>query len=153
MAFGLRRTDFHGVHTAGGWNLKLYTICADRQAASDALLTAAREEARHALPELNGHGFLIVHRGEDAIWLLVHWWQTDILCQRLFFAAEDSTRFVPAEPHLFACVWELHVIDHERRSWAINGLGATSGGLDRYLDDGLTVPAGTPLTIRPENQM
>jgi hypothetical protein len=146
MSFALRRTDFHGVIALGGWRLKLYAISADGGTASDALLTAARATADSALPDQEGCGFLIVHRGEDAIWLLVHWWQEDILCQRLFRASEETaSAFAAAEPHLFACVWELHVIDHERRSWAANGLGISSDGVRRYLDDAITVAAGASL--------
>jgi hypothetical protein len=144
VTFLLRRTDFHGVVRLAGWRLKLYTISAAGRDVSEALLDRARETASAALPGGDGCGFLIVHSGEDAIWLLVHWWQGDILCQRLLRATDD-TRFAVAEPHLFACVWELHVIDHERRSWASNGLGARSDGVRSYLGDAITVAAGTPL--------
>ncbi|MCP2253838.1 hypothetical protein LY13_002596 [Prauserella aidingensis] len=38
------------------------------------------------------------------------------------------------------------VVDHERRSWALNALG--TGDVDGYLGDTLTVPAGAELAAR-----
>ena len=140
-SFSLRRTDFHGVRDVGGRSMKVYAISADGAATSDELLDSACATAASVLPS-GGFGFLIVHRGEDAVWLLVHWWQDDILCQRLLRGGAGGA-FVPAAPELFACVWELHVIDHERRCWASHALG--SGDVAEYLGDGLTVAAGAPL--------
>ncbi|WP_242184579.1 hypothetical protein [Saccharopolyspora soli] len=142
VTFTLRRTDFHGLVVAGEWRLKLYAISADGQGVPEQLRDGAVETARSHLPAGSGCGFLIVHRGEDATWLLVHWWQGDILCQHLLRAGGTAGGFEPAEDHLFACVWELHVIDHERRSWAINGLDGSPEGLRRYLGDAMTVQAG-----------
>ncbi|MBB3661627.1 hypothetical protein FB384_000531 [Prauserella sediminis] len=140
----LRRTDFHGLREVDGRQLKVYTISADGNPTDDELLKSAVDTASTVLPATAAAGdcgFVIVHRGEDAVWLLVHWWDGDILCQRLLRDGEDG--FVPADPQLFACVWELHVIDHERRSWAVHALGA--GDVDGYLGDTLTVPVGAEL--------
>ncbi|GAA1228574.1 hypothetical protein GCM10009676_08760 [Prauserella halophila] len=145
-SFALRRTDFHGLRDVGGRHLKVYTISADGNPTGEALLESAVGIASTVLPDApapGGCGFVIVHRGEDSTWLLVHWWDGDILCQRLFRGGEGG-EFVPAQPELFACVWELHVIDHERRSWAVHVLG--TGDVDGYLGDTLTVPAGAELT-------
>ncbi|GAA1205404.1 hypothetical protein [Prauserella alba] len=142
-SFALRRTDFHGLRDVSGLRLKLYAISADGEPTGEELLESAVDTAGTILPTAAGDcGFVIVHRGEDAVWLLVHWWDGDILCQRLLRDGESG--FVPAEPQLFACVWELHVIDHERRCWAAYVLGA--GDVDGYLGDTLTVPAGAELT-------
>ncbi|MGW1677636.1 hypothetical protein [Saccharopolyspora sp. NPDC002376] len=95
-----------------------------------------RIKAEH-LPDTAEHGFVIVHRGEDSTWLLVHWWEQDIRCQRLL-RSDDGDPFAPARAHLFACVWELHVIDHERRAWACHTLNPAPDHA-AYLKDAITV--------------
>ncbi|MFC7342917.1 hypothetical protein [Saccharopolyspora griseoalba] len=140
--FSLRRTDFHGVREVAGRSVKVYAISADGAATSAEVLDSACGTAASVLPGGGGSGFVVVHRGEEAVWLLVHWWEDDILCQRLFRDGPGG-EFVPAEPQLFACVWELHVIDHERRSWALRVLGEDD--VDGYLGDGISVAGGAPL--------
>jgi hypothetical protein len=70
-----------------------------------------------------GVAFLIVHRGTEAVWAIVGWWETEILYQRLFRADLGTAIFQRVPPDgPTACVWELLAIDHERRSWVAHVL-------------------------------
>ena len=70
-----------------------------------------------------GAGFAILHVGEEAVWLLLHFWLPGGIVSRHLWYAENRTRdFKPAPDHLMACVWELAVIDFERRAWVETAL-------------------------------
>jgi hypothetical protein len=72
-----------------------------------------------ATPHL-GAGFAILHRGEEANWLLSLWWTEGGTATRKLWRAElddHSATFKPVDPLYMACVWELGIIDYERRAW------------------------------------
>lgn len=64
-----------------------------------------------------------MHRGAEALWAIVGWWELDILYQRMFRADPGTVTFQRVPPDgPTACVWELLAIDHERRSWVAHVL-------------------------------
>lgn len=147
VTFALRRTEPFGVVQVAGRAVKAYEITVSDDPVDEQIWTAALAAAQAALVDAPGTspGFVILHLGEDSLGLLVHWWAGDICCQRLLTAslADPGTfRHAPAGP--MACVWELHVIDHERRAWARNVLGG-EGGHPAYLANSMRVVAGDPL--------
>ena len=64
-------------------------------------------------------GFVILHKGEDAVWALVHLWVNEILRQFVFAAPlSDPARFGESPlPGFNSCVFELEVTRHEREAW------------------------------------
>jgi hypothetical protein len=88
-----------------------------------------------------GAAFLIVHRGAEALWAILGWWELDILYQRLFRADPGTGIFWQVPPDgPTACVWELLAIDHERRSWVARILQRPADpDLAGYLDSTLTI--------------
>ncbi|TDH39373.1 hypothetical protein E2A64_01560 [Pseudohoeflea suaedae] len=65
-----------------------------------------------------GAGFAILHVGEEAVWLLLHFWLPGgIVSRHLWYTEIGTHEFKPAPDHLMACLWELAVIDFERRAW------------------------------------
>ncbi|TPW28389.1 hypothetical protein [Pararhizobium mangrovi] len=67
-----------------------------------------------------GAGFAILHRGEEALWLLSSWWRSGGIATEDLWRADlssRSSRFHAVEEKVMACVWELGVIDFERRAW------------------------------------
>jgi hypothetical protein len=108
-----------------GWLLKVYGIAFRGDRPPPDTVAAARETALAALPrpaqdeDRYGVGFLVVHEGQDARWLLVDWWGLEsVLHHRLFVSPlEGAPAFRPADPALTACVWELPVLAFERDSW------------------------------------
>ena len=126
-SYQARRVQFHELLTVGEWTIKVYTIHTGAELIGSAYYRAIRDwlpawlaldngfDARHA------HlGFLIIHPGREGIFTLLNWWVGDNMLNTHVFLTD------PAEPTaferisgngLFACVWELAVIDHERRAW------------------------------------
>ena len=126
----------------GGAALKLYGIDVEGQALAPYLV-----EEMHALLSENSPGegragFVILHRGEEAVWLLLHWWMDGgILAERLWrrpLAGEGAGGFQPVDRPLMACVWELVPIAFERDAYVATLMSGGSLGdyLSRTLAEG-----------------
>ena len=129
----------------GATIFRTYTISVNDAALPAALLEAARDYVAAHSDVINagehGHGcgYAMVHHGEQAIWLLAHWWAYGDIAMRLLASADSAAApaFVPREDDRFhACVWEHVVINHERNAWVRHVL-TPAPSIDAYLDDGL----------------
>lgn len=141
-----RKARFARLIETGPAKIKLSTISAeDTHVANDAVDAAAKMIATQgeaiAATEHRQAGFAILHHGEEARWLLLHWWlQGGISTQKLWRADFGSnSTFIPAEPLLMACVWELSIIDFERRAWMRTAMASRS--ISTYLNE--QYPEGT----------
>ncbi len=141
-----RSYAFLGLWTKGAWTLKVYGINHRAPPASDplvdpAILAAARAKVTSHLPEVDREGdhhhtgFVILHHGTDGNWLLLHWWAQEAICCEVLWKSRNQspTRFEAAGASFMACVWELVVIDFERRAW-VDTLLRREGDRDLYLD-------------------
>jgi hypothetical protein len=148
-----RRFADLGTLTERRWALKLYGIhhdlTRDKAGLIDpAVLRSGQIHVRSLLTEadaVGAHhhvGFAILHQGKRANWLLTHWWiHHDICCQIVSSSPrDDSARFARVTGPLMACVWELIVVDFERRAWISTAL-RTKPDFHKYLADRL--PDGT----------
>jgi len=142
-----RRTELLGVAACAGWKIKVIGISASNELPGSAETKAALVAAEELLPQPAltqarcGAGFVIVHRGAEALWVLVCWWELDILYHRVLRAPLGTAdlQAVPADGPT-ACVWELLAIDHERRAWVAHVLRHPgSPDLDGYLADAVTL--------------
>ena len=133
--YGERAVEFAGLHRFGAFTMKMYTI----DAAAATRPAASWEAALDRIPELlpsgseadaaHGEGFVILHAGEDAVWLLVQWWADACLLHQRMVAArtETPTDFsLPIPDTLVACSWELAVVHFERDAWVrtVQSLGS-----------------------------
>lgn len=103
----------------GDWTLKVYWISVEQAEADDSLVEPAVATAFDALEGAPGYGagFLLVHRGEMATWVILWWWtEVDILRRRIWQFTEDGFVEV-SDQHYVACVWELSIVDWERKAW------------------------------------
>ena len=68
---------------------------------------------------------------------LVYWWANENEIHQRVFAAplDDPGALEPADGTGMACVWELEVIDFERRAWLEDVL--KGGDAERYLERSL----------------
>ncbi|HEU4947593.1 MAG TPA: hypothetical protein VFT31_10595 [Kribbella sp.] len=142
-----RETQALGVAHRDGWTLKVTGLTATTGLPGADEVEAAVALADHfATPETGpAIAFLILHAGSEALWAILGRWELDILYHRLFRAPLGTTDFRPVPPDgPTACVWELAVIDYERRAWVEHVLSRPGGpDYDGYLSAGLTVePAG-----------
>ncbi|MEO0973399.1 MAG: hypothetical protein AAFX85_09920 [Pseudomonadota bacterium] len=130
-----------GLWRIGNTQMKAYGITCDERALRADVSVAARaycDAQRELIDEApGGHalGYVIVHHGEHAVWLLAHWWAYGEIAMRLLasaplatptvFRSRDTDRF-------HACVWEHVVIAHERDAWVRHML-RPSPNADHYL--------------------
>jgi hypothetical protein len=150
QVFRPRLTRPVGVQEVRGWALKWYAINADPEPVDEAIVAAAREFVAGTIRVADvdpAVGFVIVHRGEEAVWLLPALWRADMLYQRTYVARRsDPTRYEEVGPEgPTACVWELVVHAHERDAFVSHVLSGTRGpDVAAYLGDVTGVEVGDP---------
>lgn len=140
-AYASRSVRFLGLWETGGWTLKVYGIAYGRELPRGETVEAGKVFIAQRLPEpledgWHGIGFLIVHDGRDACWLLADWWRDeDTLYQQLYSAPlQGPFQFAHVENGPVACVWELAVLKFERDAWVEDILShPTSPNLAGYL--------------------
>ena len=133
-----RPVESHGHLQRSGHELKLYSV---RYGDEPIDLDAYREGIGMALSRLPpadpeagrpGLGFLIVHRGRGADYVVLAWWDRENeLPVRVFVRADGDWR--PAGESESFCVWDLEIVNHERNSYVETVLGEEPGGAAAYL--------------------
>jgi hypothetical protein len=137
-----RRVRFLELWRPDGWLVKLYDIAYKGQAPRLATLEAAKRAAEKALPQRArthdryGVAIVIVHRGQDACWLLIDWWgQESVLHHRPLVAPlESDGPFEAPPPDVTVCVWELPLLMFERDAWVKTVLSDEGPDVGRYLE-------------------
>jgi hypothetical protein len=114
-----RSIRYIGREDLGDWRLKVYGIGTHAPDARPEFVAATLDAAREALPDGGGTGFVIAHDAESAGLSLVYWWANENEIHGRFFASplDDPAARVPDTGTGLACVWEMEVIDFERRAW------------------------------------
>lgn len=149
-----RHVGFLRLREIAGWRLKFYGIASRGTRPRAELVQTAELLAPTALPspavhhggddpydiDRYGVGFVIVHEESDYAFALYAWWAGENeIHQRIFSAL--PTRLGTMRPHptrTIGCVWELAVIDFERRTWQRHVLGGDNGpDIEAYLAERL----------------
>ena len=125
------------------WRVKVHGLSATPGGElEDAAHEGARKAAEEALPRPGtaggryGVGFVIAHRTPDAYSYVVGWWAYGCLLSTAAYSARfsDPADIARAPARQAGCVWELAVVDHERRAWTRTMLGnKTEGDVEGYL--------------------
>jgi hypothetical protein len=112
-------------------NLKHYGIAAHDRVPRPALVAAIRRVAHEVIPD-GASGFTIAHDGASAGFGFACWWANENELHRRMFVAplDDPAALELDDGSAMACVWELEVIDFERRAWLEDVLKA--GDVGRY---------------------
>lgn len=135
----------NGVRQIAGWKLKVYTIHETDRNLEQGIVDAAVQYAAAQVdwPQHHtGYGFLTIHFGNSAVWLLIDLWVDDILRHFLFCAPVDRPCNFGEGPKdgTMACVWELAVFVHERDSWIKHVMSQPERpNYEVYLNDGLEI--------------
>lgn len=124
-----------------GWRLKVYGIAYRRSAPRPDLVAAAKRLALEALPRpaeadnRYGVGFLGAHDARGGCYVFVDWWADENELHHHPFVGPSPEALRPALPdESIACVWDLAVIDFERRAWLSTVLKAAAGpDFDEYM--------------------
>ncbi len=132
----IRREDLDG------WRLKLYGIALAGKEPQPEFVEATRELAASVLPQpaagddRYGVGFATAHDATSLYIALIYWWQSENeLHQRIYVSPKDDPiAFAQVENQPAGCVWELAIVDFERRAWIEDVLAHPNGpDLERYL--------------------
>ena len=138
-----RHVRFVRREDAAGWRLKLYSIALNGKEPDPAFVEATRDLAASVLPQppaaddRYGVGFATAHDATSLFIALVYWWQSENeLHQRIFVSPKTGPiAFVPVESQPAGCVWELEIVDFERRAWIEDVLANPDGpDVERYLE-------------------
>ena len=137
-----------GLHQVGEWRVKLHGLYATGDTTADpSAWEGALRAAAEALPKpateggRYGVGFVIVHRGTSAYWYVVGWWAYSCRLSIASYSARisDPADIARCPTRQAGCVWELAVIDHERRAWTQSVMRSGHGpDIDAYLRAVLT---------------
>lgn len=133
----------------GDWNLKVYSISIKNSLVSEELVEAVKIQLPQWLRHIDAFspndkiGALIIHEGQDGIYILLNWWTDENLMrnQVYFSTYQEPERFIDlSEKRVMACVWELAILWHERNSWVVNVLEKNdhpdlTGYLKHFLND------------------
>lgn len=133
---------FDDVWEIDGLNLKVYLITEERaKVIPQIIFSSAREHIAASLPAArmqegqdHGLGYMVIHMGDMATWLLTRWWAHDNVGMSMLASAEPGhTCFESTDHrHFCACVWEHVVINHERDAW-VKEVMRKDGTSDAYL--------------------
>jgi hypothetical protein len=129
MTYEPRRVRF----LARDGRLKHYGIAAAGDLPRPELAEATRRAAADVVPD-GAYGFTIAHDARFAGLGLVYWWaeENEVHVRHFHSPHDDPAALEPLDHTGMACVWELEVIDFERRAWLQDVL--KQGAHDRYLE-------------------
>jgi hypothetical protein len=132
MSYEPRRITFLGREGL----VKHYGIARGQGEPRPALTDATRRVAADAIPA-GAAGFTIAHDAATAALAIVYWWANENELHARYFAAprDDPGMLAAVQDTGMACVWELEVIDFERRLWLRDVL--QEDDLTAYLDRAL----------------
>ena len=137
-----RHVRFIRRENVDGWRLKLYGIALNGKEPHPEFVEATRDLAASVLPQppagddRYGVGFATAHDATSLYIALIYWWQSENeLHQRIYVSPKDDPiAFSQVENQPAGCVWELAVVDFERRAWLDDVLANPPGpDLERYL--------------------
>jgi hypothetical protein len=126
-----------------GWQLKLYGIAVNGQEPRPEFVAATRDLAARVLPQPPagedhyGVAFAIAHDARSVGIALIYWWKAENeLHQRIYVSPKDDpAAFSQVENQPAGCVWELEVVDFERRAWLEDVLSNPDGpDIEGYLE-------------------
>lgn len=130
-----------------GWQIKVYGISALTSDSAPNLVdpgllahgkatAAASAFGKPPQSDAHGFGFLILHQGLLANWLLLDWWVNEIWLYHQLYRSpfERPSEFSRVDSDLIACIWELRVVEFERAAWISAMLESREGSEpERYL--------------------
>ena len=136
-AYHPRRGAFVSDERFGDWRLKLYGLAAPEKGVRPELIDATRALAEQTLAAVEGDhygaAFAIAHDAAFPI-ALVYWWQDINEIRSRIYAGDEPDALELLDPTAFGCVWELGIVDFERRAWIDDVIGNPEGpDVERYL--------------------
>ena len=126
MSYKARKIEFLQVVTHNQWSIKLYTITKKESFSAGSVVKASFDQLNDWLADMNSFNsshehiaFLIIHEGTEGVFVLINTWVGNNMLQTHIYITNDggsSFKKISGDG-LFACIWELEVIDFERKAW------------------------------------
>jgi len=142
----LRYLRFVELWQTGNWTHKVYLHSAHAEKISDGFLAKSKELVAPQLADISkshpGYhvGFLILAHGVVSNWVMLNWWSSLHLYQRIFqVEGMPPIRFLDAPPDLFQCVYDLRITDFESEAWRRHMVENPGRDLKSYLEARLDV--------------
>jgi hypothetical protein len=148
MAFQNKELTVPEAVEVAGRHVKRYHIDQPDRRLEPEVVEAAYAYLPKLLPAPDGTpaaSWVVLHRGADTgAYLLAYSWFFDNVVQcRIAIAGQpaldcpddDPAHFVPMDQPGVGCVWELGVLEHERRAWVRHVLAPERPDLAGYLAD------------------
>lgn len=137
--FSPRPIQFRKMRTLeDGWRLKEYTIVFGERPLDERDLSFGVDLAMRSLPRpatipgRPGAGFLVLHQGRGAAYVVLGWWDNENeLPLRIFVRPYDQPLWRPASERESICVWDLEVLWFERNAYVQTMLSG-SGNIEAY---------------------
>lgn len=134
-----------GLWEIDDWKIKAYGIHYDANRPIGEILHPGFDEdakrfIRGQLPvaEHEGHhnncGFAIIHQGTEYNWLVFNWWAHNFICCEALARCKsgETADFNLYTGPAMACVWEMVIIEHEKKAWISSAL-TENGSVEDYL--------------------
>lgn len=142
-AYQSREIVFRENFQIEGWTLKVYTISVSGAFEHDDFYAQFKQQLPSWLKQENSFnaehnhlGFVILHEATEGIFSLISWWVGGNMINTHVFltphGVPDQFTQISGDG-LFACVWEMEVINHERLSWIKHVL--KNDDTQAYLED------------------
>lgn len=126
MSYKERKIEFLQVAKHIQWSIKIYTITKKESFSAGSVVKAAINQLNDWLADMNSFdsshehmSFMIIHEGTEGVFVLINTWIGKNMLQTHIYITNDggdSFKKVSGDG-LFACIWELEVIDFERKAW------------------------------------
>ncbi|GAA0590811.1 hypothetical protein HPO96_04585 [Kribbella sandramycini] len=121
--------------------VKPYIITARGRQWDDHMVALARTTASRQLDFDDAMGavglaVVVLHLGDDGIYLVVQSWSKDFQSRLSLFSGHDVDDLRPAPLGAAPCVWELEVLSHERAAY-VEHILSNSVDVDAWLEDAL----------------
>jgi hypothetical protein len=135
-AYHRRRGAFLSEERLGDRRCKLYGLARPEIEVRPELVAITRDVAAEVLPPVDERhhdaAFAIAHDARFPI-ALVYWWQDFNELHSHIRAGETLDAMAPVAPTALGCVWELGIIEFERRAWIADVIGNPAGAdLEAY---------------------
>lgn len=142
----LRHLRFIEIWQLGNWIFKVYLHSAHSADLADDHLIAFRKLAEQRIEEIGRQqlgervGFIILAHGIIGNWIMLNWWESFHLYQRISkVEGMPPTRLLDAPPDLFQCVYDLRITIFESEAWRTHVVENPSRDLGAYLAARLNV--------------
>ncbi|MEM6764871.1 MAG: hypothetical protein AAF824_07090 [Bacteroidota bacterium] len=142
-AYRSREIVFREQIQVDDWTLKVYTISVSGAFEHEDFYAQVKQllpvwlQLKNSFNAQHDHlGFVILHEATEGIFSLVNWWIGGNMINTHVFLTPHGTpdQFTQISGDgLFACVWEMEVLNHERLAWITHVL--KNNDTQAYLED------------------